>query len=332
MPTNNITEEEIAEFFKKEENFLLLCHTRPDGDTLGSALALKRGLEAMGKRAKLFCAQEPFANTEFLFGEEEWPAFDKEEEDGDGTVVSVDVASEGLLGSLEGVFGGTVKLKIDHHETGDDFAEYNFTDPSAAACGEVIYRILKRLGVPLADAAEPLYAAISSDTGGFRYSNTTAQTHRIAAELLDAGADNAFIDHMLYENRTQGEIRALTAAYGSMRFFLDGQVAAVTITNDDKRRLNLREEDLGEISSITREIRGVQVGITLRQEKHDASRFKLSVRSEPGFPANELCAIFGGGGHPCAAGAELSAANGKVALATVLKHLADGGEEGVKIV
>ena len=329
MPTNNITLEEIAQFLKSKESFVIICHKRPDGDTLGSALGLKRALVHLGKKAEIICAHIPSSNNEFLFDGEYFPAF--EAEDDNAVFITVDVASKELLGELEAIYGDRITLKIDHHETSDDFAERNYTDYSAAACGEIIYELLDLLGVPLSVSAEPIYAAVSSDTGGFRYSNTTARTHRIAANLLEAGADNAFIDHMLFESRTQSEILALTAAYASMRYYLDGKVAVVMITNDDKRRLDLREEDLGVISPITREISGVQVGITIKQNKSDASKYKISVRSEPGFPANALCELFGGGGHPCAAGAEISASNPKIAVATIIKHLAIG-ENGVEIV
>lgn len=329
MPKNNITLEEIAELLRTKDSFVLICHKRPDGDTLGSALGLKRALSYLGKKAEIICAHTPSSNNEFLFDGEFFPAFECEDEN--AVFITVDVASKELLGELEAVYGDRIALKIDHHETSEDFAEKNYTDFSAAACGEIIYDLVKLLGVPLEVSAEPIYAAISSDTGGFRYSNTTARTHRAAADLLEAGADNAFIDHMLYESRTQSEILALTAAYASMRYYLDGKVAVVIITNDDKRRLDLREEDLGVISPITREIAGVQVGITIKQNKVDASKYKISVRSEPGFPSNALCELFGGGGHPCAAGAEISASNPKIAVATVIKHLADS-ENGVIVV
>lgn len=324
MPTNNITLEKAADFFREKDGFILICHKRPDGDTLGSALALKRALEYMGKRAEIICANTPSPNNEFLFDGEYFPEFYPENEN--GIPVSVDVATEELLGDLASDWGGKIVLKLDHHETGEDFAEFNYTDASAAACGEIIFDLIGLLGVPYDVCAEPLYAAISSDTGGFRYSNTTSRTHRAAAALLEAGADNAFIDHMLYESRTPSEIRALTAAYTSMRYYLDGRVAMVVITNDDKKRLNLREEDLGVISPITREISGVIVGITVKQSRTDPTKFKISVRSEPGFSANGLCAAFGGGGHPCAAGAEIPAPNAKVAAALILKHIAADGD------
>ena len=318
MPTNNITLEEIAAFFREGDNFQLLCHKRPDGDTLGSALGLMRALQHMGKTVYISCAHVLAANNRFLFEDEEILV---DRDYGDVTLVAVDVASLSLLGELEEYYGDRIALKIDHHEMGDDYAERNYVDASAAASGEIVYEIVKLLGTPLEKSAEPLYAALSSDTGGFRYSNTTPRTHRIAAELMEAGADNAYIDHQLFENRTQSEIRALTAAYTGLRYFHDGMVAAVVITNQMKERLSLNEEDLGVLSSLTREIEGVVVGITLKQSKSEPQKYKLSVRSEPGFPANTLCGLFGGGGHPCAAGAEVEAPSPEKALLAIVKRI-----------
>ena len=319
---NNITLEQIAEFFKNGDEFLLLCHKNPDADTLGSALGLRKALEYLGKTVHISCAHDPSDNTAFLFTEDDDIA---DRDYGDIPVVSIDVAALSLLGDIEEFYRNNIVLKIDHHEMSENFAEYNYTDASSAACGEIIFEIVKLLGVPLSEVAEPIYAAISADTGGFRYSNTTARTHRIAAELLCAGADNAYIDHKLFESKTQAEIRALNAAYSNLRYFHDGAVAAVIITNQIKERLNISEADLGVISSITREIAGVTVGITLRQQKNNPQLFKLSVRSEPGFPANELCSCFGGGGHACAAGAELTAPTPERALISVVNHIKMAG-------
>lgn len=326
----NITLEEICDFFRRGNSFALICHKHPDGDTLGSALALKRVLTYMGKKAELLCSDAPSSNLMFLFDGEELPSLEPEDED--AVFVSVDVATSELLGELSEICQGKIALKIDHHEMGEDFAELNYTDSQAAACGEIILKIVKMLGVSLEICAEPLYAAISSDTGGFRYSNTTANTHVAAAELLLSGADNAFIDHMLFESKTKSEIRALTAAYSGMKFFVNGKVAVMTVTNDDKRRLDLKEEDLGVLNSLTREIAGVQVGLTVKQNKSDPSKFRISVRSEQGFPANKLCAIFGGGGHACAAGAEITASSVKNAIAAVIKRLSEDADGRVIIV
>lgn len=318
MPTNNITIEEIVSFFRERDNFQLLCHKRPDGDTLGSALGLANALRYMGKTVYVTCAHTVAPNNRFLF-EDEGILCDRDY--GDVTLVAVDVASPSLLGELEEHYGGRIALKIDHHEMGEDYAERNYVDASAAACGEIIFEIIRALGTPLSLSAVPLYVAISSDTGGFRYANTTARTHRMAAELLEAGVENAYVDHLLFENRTQAEIRALTAAYAGLRYFHDGAVAAVVITNQMKERLSLAEEDLGVLSSLTREIEGVIVGITLKQSRSEPHKYKLSVRSEPGFPANTLCGLFGGGGHPCAAGAEIEALSPEKALLAIVKRI-----------
>ena len=315
---NNITLSGIAGFLKENDNYLILCHRRPDGDTLGSGLALMLSLRHLGKTAWMACDNPPAANNLFLFDDPDELA---DRDRGDVIPIAVDVASRYLLGELERFYGDRIALKIDHHEMSEDFAVRNYTDASAAACGEILFELTGLLGVPHTAVARPLYAAISSDTGGFRYANTTARTHRIAAALLEAGADHTYIDRQLYENRTPGEIRALAAAYNGLRFFHDGRVAAVVITNQMRDRLSLSEDDLGVVSPITREICGVSAGITLRQSRTEPNRFTLSVRSGPEFPSHRLCGLFGGGGHPGAAGAELTASTPQRALQMVVSRI-----------
>ncbi len=317
MVENNITLGGIAELILKNTDFILLCHQRPDGDTVGSALALKYAITALGKTARIACADPLPPNLGFLsLGEE------PQDTEGDGLVIAVDVASRSMLGSLADRYGSDVELKIDHHESGEDYARYNYTEPHSAACGEIICELVKLLCVDLSLCATPLYAAISSDTGCFKYGNTTPRTLRLAAELIEHGAAHADINHCLFDSKTPAEVRAINAAYSSMKFFREGQICAVTITNEDKRRLDISDRELGVLNSLTREISGVRVGITLKQtgdEGKEGSRFKLSVRSERGYPANKLCELFSGGGHECAAGGDVIAASAEAALAAVLE-------------
>lgn len=330
MPINNITLEQISELLLKNDNYLILCHKRPDGDTLGSALALENALKSAGKTAHIACVHKIPSNTRFLF-EGRDPDLSYRDY-GEVVPVAVDIASLSMMGEIADVLGNDILLKIDHHETGDDYAKYNYTEPDSAACGEIIYELIKLMGVNVSECAVPLFAAISSDTGCFRYANTTPRTHKIAAALIETGIDHGNINHNLFENRTPAEVRALKCAYGGMRFFMDGRIAAIVLTNEEKRRLELCEEDLGLLNSITREIEGVKVGITLKQDKDDPvscdmMKFKMSVRSEKGFPANRLCALFGGGGHECAAGGEMISENADTALETIISKIGCDGEK-----
>ena len=329
MSINNITLPEIAEYLKANDNYLILCHRRPDGDTLGSALALKTALETIGKTANICCADNSASNTRFLFEKNNVDISYKDH--GDVIPVAVDVASMSMLGELEDIFSGKIQLKIDHHASGDDFAVRNYTEPLSAACGEIIYELIGYLGVDMKLCVEPLFTAISSDTGGFRYANTTPRTHRIAASLIEAGADHSRINHLLFENKTPSEVRALTAAYSGMKFFCSGAVAVVAITNEDKERLCLNDEDLSILNSLTREIEGVRVGITMKQETDSGDdgnmKFKISVRSEVGFPANVLCSMFDGGGHACAAGGAVFAESVDMAVSMIMDKIGFDGEK-----
>ncbi len=383
MTHNNTNLKELAEQIMLRDSFIILCHHRPDGDTIGSALALKDGLVLLGKRAIVLCADSLPPNLTFLatskelscgaflietrnneknssgeslddFGkaaqcaeensekadfalqkaascaEEEFTedysylsGKQAEELSSFGSIISVDVASRSMLGRLDAIFGDSVWLKLDHHETGEDYAKLNYTEPHSAACGEIIFQLLLELGAKESCCINQIYTAISSDTGCFKYGNTTPRTLRIAAELVERGVNGASINHHLFDSKTPAEIRAITAAYSSMRFFKNGEICAIYITNEDKRRLRLSDSELGVLNPLTRAILGVRVGITIKQnesENGSPCSFKLSVRSEEGYPANKLCAIFGGGGHAAAAGATLYADSAEEALQIVVEH------------
>ena len=304
---NNIRFEEVVALFKEQDDFLILCHTNPDEDTLGSAFALYLALEKLGKRAALLCDM-PISHRSSAYVEQD--AFVPLDEIDmalyDGyTVVSVDVASGNMLGLLKKHFENKTDLKIDHHAIGEDFAKYNFTDAEAGACGMILYRIITSLGVMDEKIASLLYMAISADTGGFRYSNTTAETHRIAAELLEAGADGAAVNEALFETKSKSDFAALQLGLSKMRYLCDGLVSLISISNADKEAAGVSDCDLGELPSIARQPEGVLLGLVLKQTDGDGRRFKVSTRSREGFDAAALCAKFGGGGHVRAAGATI---------------------------
>ncbi len=301
---------------------LILCHRRPDGDTLGSALALKAVIEYLGREADIACCDSIPSNCGFLFEGRELPVREPDLSLYEA-LIAVDVASGQMLGELEGL-KDRILLKIDHHRIGEDYAVYNYTDPDAAACGEIIYEIAKLMGVPDSVTAEPVYAALSSDSGGFRYSNTTCKTMRIAKCAMAAGADFVNINHKLFESRTPVEVRAIKTAYDKLRLYCEGKLALVMITNADKEENQLCDSELGVINSLPREIAGVEIGITVKQDSERPERYKVSMRSSEPADVSAICAEFGGGGHLCAAGCELFAPDPEEAekkiLSAVSKH------------
>lgn len=310
---NNITLREIADKINEARSILLFMHRRPDGDTVGSAYGIKYAFPE--KEIYCLCADDIPSRLQFISK----AAFEVCPDDFEPElVISVDSASRGLLGR----FGDEIiDIKIDHHETSEDYAEYNFTDSTASATGEIIYKILRLCGVMTPGSANALYSAISSDTGGFRYSNTTAETLRIAADLCEAGADMAECSHALFESRTQAEVRALSAVYANIRYYENGGIAVVNLTNEIKKRYNITDDDVGEISSIPREIEGVELAVTIRQLSNSPDRYKISMRSGRTVDVDKICGLFGGGGHVKAAGAEISAPNPQQAERMVLKHV-----------
>ena len=318
---NNITPAEIARKISDARKILLFMHRRPDGDTVGGAYAIKYAFPE--KEIYCLCADDIPSRLHFISG----GAFEICPDDFcPELIIAVDAASRGLLGR----FGeGAIDIKIDHHGTTEDYAEYNYTDPAAAATGEIIYGILNLCGSITPASANALYSAISADTGGFRYSNTTPGTLRIAAELCEAGADMAECSHSLFESRTQAEVRALSAVYANIHYFEDGGIAVVNLSNEIKKRYNITDDDVGEISAVPREIEGVELAVTVRQLSSSPDRYKLSMRSGRSVDVDRLCGVFGGGGHTKAAGAEISAPNPREAERIVLKHAVDAYRQAI---
>lgn len=319
---NNTTPEQIAKALTGAKHILLLCHRRPDGDTVGSAFGLKFMLEnCLPCRVEVRCADPMPKRLEFLSG---GLPFDEAPDCEPELVAAIDVASLSMLGALREETEEKIGIKLDHHIMGDPLGSLRYTDADAAACGEIVYELCLLLeketgtGMPQ-NTLDALYGAIVSDTGGFRYSNTTARTLRIAADLLERGADAGSVCHQLFESRSCGEVRAIRAAYALLHQQANGRIAVINLTNADRAENRLCEEDLGELASLPREIRGVEVGIFIRQNEQDPTHFKLSVRTGEGAAANEICAAFGGGGHIRAAGAELSAGSPEEAEEKVLE-------------
>ena len=217
-------------------------------------------------------------------------------------VVAVDVATEGLLGAIQGKYH--IDLCIDHHGTNTDYADRLLLDDGAAAASEIIYKVIREMGVPLDKGmANCLYTGISTDTGCFRYASATAESYRIAADLIEAGADNGRINRVMFETKTKTYARLERLALESMRFYLDERVAIITVTQEMYHLTGSNEQETEGLAPLTRQIEGVEVGITIR-EKPDGT-CKASLRTFESVNAAEIAKAFGGGGHPQAAACNL---------------------------
>ncbi len=294
---------------------VIVMHCRPDGDTLGSAVALAKIFGRMNKRAICICSDKLPRRLEFMcdgFYTENYTITTT------NTVIAVDIASPMQIGGLRE--GLNISLMIDHHDTGEAFAD-NYTVPSAAACGEVIFDIAKHL-IKLgaiekidADIAKSLYAAISSDTGCFKYSNATAKTHRTAAELLEAGAKGDEINHLLFDSKDIKQLRAEAMALKNMELLADGKVAISTVTHREKEEAGIESEYFETAIDIVRSVSGVEIAATIKE--NSKGKFKASIRSTSKNVA-EIAAQLGGGGHIRAAGCMVEAESMDEAKAKLL--------------
>ncbi len=314
----HLTEAQVAQRLQTAQKLLFLTHQNPDGDTLGSAYGLAHALP--DKQITIVNGDKVPQNISFLC-DDALPLSTYEEISGKDfdLTVSIDVADTKLLGDAFAQSGLSIDLKIDHHGMGKDFAPWALVDPTAAACGEIIYRIVCALGKMNRKVADCLYAAISSDTGGFRYENTTAQTHRIAADLIEAGCDHSGIDHQLYESNTHKELAAMRFCWENLEFYQDGKIAVLTMTNAQKAQLGLEDPDLGILNSLPRTVAGVELSIVLKQSTKHPENYRASLRAGDAFRANEICAKFGGGGHLRAAGATIPAQSAQIAKELLLQ-------------
>ena len=311
-----MTRNDCAAWLLDHDHFCILTHARPDGDTLGSASALCVGLRQLGKSAHLLHndGASPFLDRCQLGLTKAWPA----END---TLVTVDVASPNLLPANAVPLLGRISLRIDHHASATSFTQEELVDPTSAACGEIVYDLLTSMGCCITkEIAWRLYIAISTDTGCFRYSNTTASTYRVAAACAETGADLYPITQELFDTTSISELK-LQNWMVDHAVFLHGGMAAVCAVPKELEE-SVSQEDLEGISGFLRSIEGVKISATIRQTE---SGSKMSVRAVPGFDASAVCRKFGGGGHRGAAGASL-----EVSLEEAVKIACEALTEVVK--
>lgn len=288
---------DAAKWLAEHDNYVILTHRRPDGDTVGSAAALCLGLRQLGKTAHVLTNTEVTPKyaplLEGLTKAEAWT--------GD-TVICVDVASFHMLPQCYQKY--SIALRIDHHGGSESFTEHELVEPETAACGEIIYDLIMALYLDLdAPIANALYTAVSTDTGCFRYANTTSHSFAVAAACAWVSNDIFKINQALFDTTTLARLRVQAYLVEHCQFLQDGMVAICPLPRKVEQELGATEDDLENISGFPRSIEGVKLAVTLREE--ESGRIKISVRAVPGCDAAAICAKFGGGGHKGAAGASM---------------------------
>lgn len=305
-----MNERQTAEWLMEREDFLILTHVRPDGDTIGCAAGLCLALRGRGKTA--WVLENPEATSLFtpylegLTAPEGWSP---------DTVVSVDIAARGLFPENARCYLERVDLAIDHHPSQEFFARETCLEAGSAACGEIVYNIVTLMTPLTPEIALPLYVAVSTDTGCFVYSNTTARTHRIAAALMDCGIDAAPVNKALFrtKSRTRLAMEAWMAEWAE--YYDHDRVVVMQIPLSLCLDYKATEADVEELSSLAALVEGTDCGVTLRELKD--GRVKISLRTGPRVNATEVCALLGGGGHAAAAGATLHGTLGEVKQAVL---------------
>ncbi|MCR5523718.1 MAG: bifunctional oligoribonuclease/PAP phosphatase NrnA [Clostridia bacterium] len=292
---------ETAEYLLENDDYVFLCHTSPDGDTVGSAVALAYGLRSKGKRIIIRCGDEFAKDYDFMFADYEEPDFEPKR------VVTIDVADNKLLGEkYDALYGGRVDLCIDHHASNILYAQRVCLEADSASTAEMIFILLGLMNIEITPIiASCLFTGVTTDTGCFRYSNTTQRTYDIAAKLVGLGADSYNIIQVFFETKTKTYAALERLALDTMRFYFSDRCALICVTRDMFEKTGSDDSETVKLANIPRQIEGVLVGVVMR-ELEDGS-FKASVRTHGDIDASAICKRLGGGGHAGAAACVIKA-------------------------
>ncbi len=299
MSTNYLTLQETADRLLAADKVLLLAHQYPDGDTIGSCTGLCLALQSLGKQARVMCHDVIPNKYTYMTDSVRLDEFEPE------FICTVDVADPKLLGPSMQDYADRVDLCIDHHGTNVAFARETLVDADCAAAAMLVFRLLPLMGVSLTPAiAQCLYTAMATDTGCFKYGNTSAQTHRMAADCIDCGIPYEEINRAMFDIKSHARLELERRAIQGITFYYHDRCAVMVITNKMIAESGAGENDLEGLPPLPRQIEGVWVGVTLR-EKADGS-FKISLRTGRHANAADICQRLGGGGHAAAAGCTIA--------------------------
>ena len=298
----------LTDIINSNQSFLITTHVNPDADAIGSEIAFYELLKMLGKKSVIVNHSETPYNLKFLDSDS---MIEKYHEalhislfNSSDVLVALDFNRSDRMVSMQKAFSESRMLKIciDHHQDPEDFVDFLFIDNEYAATGHILYDFIKSTGIVKInkEIAAPLYAAIMTDTGSFRFERTTAELHRLVAELLDTGIDPTSIYDQLYDESKLSKIKLLGKCLSSLELIANNSIGYMILTQKDFSELNALESDTENFVNFIISIEGVKLGMLFIELKNG---FKVSFRSKGKIPANKLAGIFGGGGHLNAAGA-----------------------------
>ncbi|NLD50122.1 MAG: bifunctional oligoribonuclease/PAP phosphatase NrnA [Clostridiaceae bacterium] len=296
-----MVENDIVASIKDTDKIAILPHVSIDGDALGSSLALALALKKQNRNPVIYLEEEIPSNFSFLPGKEFIRIYDGNSADFD-LVMALDTGDRERLGRRIEIFNKAgLTINMDHHPTNTEFANLNLVKTGASATGEMIYQVIKMMGLEFdKDIAVCLYVAIVTDTGGFRFSNTTTLTHQITADLLNYELDVAHISQILFETSSLSKVKLMGMAIDNLEVLEDGKVAFMTITDDMIKSAGAKDEECDGLVNIGRNVGDVEVAVLMRQKTN--GEFKINFRSKNYVDVSEIANKLSGGGHKRAAG------------------------------
>src|SRR3984893_6486268 len=296
---------QIGSALREHHRCAVLSHVRPDGDALGSQLALALSLQLLGKDVTVWNEDGLLEKYDFLPGGQRLTRPPPQARDFD-VAIALDTATQNRLGTAgESVRHAKIWINIDHHPSNPGYGDLVYIDPTSPATGQILFELIKSEQLPMDGAiAENLFVAISTDTGSFQYPNTTARTFEIGAELVRGGVAVGRVSQLLYENYPRRRTELLRELLGTMRFEANGRIASFSLGLKVAAELGVRPEDNEGLIDHLRAIRGVIVAVFFEELAEGKVRVSMRSKNE-GVDVSAICQKFGGGGHKLAAGARV---------------------------
>ena len=293
--------EKAVNLLKKNDNMIVITHKNPDGDAIGSSFGLYFSLLKMGKKVIIDIGENIPKTYSWIYKD-----YNNKYNFDPKYIISVDLADTKLLPDNLKIFENKIDLSIDHHPSNNNYAKDALVDATAASTTQLLYNvILKLIGKDNIDKkiASCLYLGLTTDTGCFRYSSVTAQTHQVAADLIKLGANHVDINKKIFDTKSKDMLMFEQEILSKIEYHINSKCAIIFISKDLKDKYNIADEELEGLSVLPIQIEGVEVGVTIKEKEKE---YKISIRTSEKYDASEICKHLGGGGHKRAGGCSLN--------------------------